>query len=163
MSALRNYKIEHKVTLTIEECIVCGICFAIPEEFRANLVRRGGYFHCPVGHSQGWDQGEEARAQSNLKRKLEEAQKQLDAKQLELQAERKRKEWAEQDAKQKSDKLAVLQKRTHAGTCPCCQRTFKQLAAHMKNKHPEVAPKATTNAVNTKINRRKKADFEFAP
>lgn len=24
-------------------------------------------------------------------------------------------------------------------TCPCCKRTFKQLAAHMKNKHPEFA------------------------
>jgi hypothetical protein len=24
-----------------------------------------------------------------------------------------------------------------AGVCPCCKRTVKQLAAHMKEKHPE--------------------------
>lgn len=33
--------------------------------------------------------------------------------------------------------------RVSAGTCPCCNRSFKQLAAHMKNKHPDYVDKAT--------------------
>ena len=28
-------------------------------------------------------------------------------------------------------------KRSIAGTCPCCHRTFRQMALHMRNKHPE--------------------------
>lgn len=31
---------------------------------------------------------------------------------------------------------ARLKKRIKHGVCPCCRRTFKQLAAHMKTKHP---------------------------
>lgn len=29
-----------------------------------------------------------------------------------------------------------LKNRAKAGVCPCCNRTFKQLAAHMKTQHP---------------------------
>ena len=28
-------------------------------------------------------------------------------------------------------------KRALMGTCPCCHRTFRQMALHMRNKHPE--------------------------
>jgi len=154
--ALANFTIQQKVTLVTEECITCGICFAIPEEFRANKVRLGGFFCCPVGHSQGWAEGEEERKRKDLQRRL-------DAKERELESERKRKEWAEQDAKNKGEQLTKLQKRTHAGVCPCCNRTFKQLAAHMKNKHPEVAPKGKGSTLDEKINRRKKTDLVFTP
>ena len=37
---------------------------------------------------------------------------------------------------QKAAKTKLI-KRIKNGICPCCNRTFKQLAAHMKNKHPE--------------------------
>ena len=30
-----------------------------------------------------------------------------------------------------------LKKRAIAGVCPCCNRTFQQLAAHMAHKHPD--------------------------
>lgn len=30
-----------------------------------------------------------------------------------------------------------LKNRIKNGVCPCCNRTFKQLARHMENKHPE--------------------------
>lgn len=35
------------------------------------------------------------------------------------------------------DGSARVRKRTVAGTCPCCKRTFRQMALHMRNKHPE--------------------------
>lgn len=28
-------------------------------------------------------------------------------------------------------------KRSAAGTCPCCKRTFRQMALHMRKQHPE--------------------------
>ena len=30
-----------------------------------------------------------------------------------------------------------LKNRVASGVCPCCNRTFKQLAAHMSRQHPE--------------------------
>jgi chemotaxis response regulator CheB len=33
--------------------------------------------------------------------------------------------------------LTKTKKRVANGVCPCCNRTFKQLARHMKAKHPE--------------------------
>lgn len=34
-------------------------------------------------------------------------------------------------------------KRVGNGVCPCCNRTFQQLARHMEAKHPEYADSAT--------------------
>jgi hypothetical protein len=42
------------------------------------------------------------------------------------------------NAQKKSEaELRRIQKRTAAGVCPCCNRTFQQLARHMKTRHPE--------------------------
>ena len=38
----------------------------------------------------------------------------------------------------KGKQLTRLQKRIHAGVCPCCNRTFTNVARHMKTKHPNV-------------------------
>lgn len=69
----------------------------------------------------------------------------------ELAAEKKRKEWAEQDARNARELAAKearskerLKKRIKNGVCPCCHRTVKQLAAHMKSKHPEYACSPTS-------------------
>lgn len=37
---------------------------------------------------------------------------------------------------QKGAKTRIIN-RVKNGVCPCCNRTFKQLAKHMENKHPE--------------------------
>lgn len=34
-------------------------------------------------------------------------------------------------------KKEQLETRAANGVCPCCHRTFKQLARHMKTKHPD--------------------------
>lgn len=48
--------------------------------------------------------------------------------------------------------VTKLKKRASAGTCPCCNRTFKQLAAHMADKHPQFAcePADDSNVVPLK-------------
>jgi uncharacterized protein (DUF3084 family) len=33
-----------------------------------------------------------------------------------------------------------LRKRVAAGICPCCHRSVRQLAQHMKTKHPDFGP-----------------------
>jgi hypothetical protein len=44
-------------------------------------------------------------------------------------------------------------RKAKAGVCPCCNRTFKQLADHMKVKHPDFhQPLQKVSKLNQKIN-----------
>jgi hypothetical protein len=43
-----------------------------------------------------------------------------------------------------------LKKRASAGTCPCCSRTFANMAEHMKQKHPELLAEGGTKVVPLK-------------
>ncbi len=47
---------------------------------------------------------------------------------------------AEREQRSKSairGQLTRVKRRVAHGVCPCCKRTFKQLSAHMKTKHPD--------------------------
>lgn len=58
-------------------------------------------------------------------------------------AEESRDSWrksSETNARRLSAQRGVttrIKNRVKHGVCPCCQRTFRQLAAHMKSKHPD--------------------------
>ena len=116
--------------LEVVQCGTCGIVHAIPRVRHQTAQREGGYWHCPNGHERGYRKGTEATD--------------LDRVRAELEAERERKTAAlarANDAERERDQaLTVLRRerrRTAAGTCPCCKRTFSQLARHMADKHPD--------------------------
>ena len=112
------------------QCTSCGVFHAIPTAMYDHKLDYGGYWYCPNGHRIGYGEG-------NLSKQL--------------QKEKTRRQWAEDNAARsrkqadQSERRRIAQKaartrlknRVSAGVCPCCNRTFKQLAAHMKNKHPE--------------------------
>lgn len=112
-----------------ETCCNCGVEFASPVLIQR--LKDGKSFWCPNGHSQHYTKTTE--------QKLRE----------ELEVEKRRRLQAESDAEwQRSvarsaqvattkakNKLARSEKRIAAGVCIHCNRTFKQLAAHMKCKH----------------------------
>lgn len=113
-------------------CCKCSMPFAVPASIRSGWVEQGDNFYCPSGHSQHYTESDVQK----LKK--------------ELAQEKKYKEWALQAANQNRDRADTAEKsrnaykgiankiktRIKSGVCPCCNRTFKQLAAHMKNKHP---------------------------
>lgn len=114
------------LTLTEATCAHCGTHFAIDaflqRQFRENAIT----FYCPNGHKLWYEIS-----------KADELKK-------ENQNLRNRVAWAETEAEQaKKEKTALkgqltkTRKRIANGVCPCCHRTFKQLAAHMDNKHPD--------------------------
>jgi hypothetical protein len=113
-------------TLEVHTCCVCGVRFAVPERIIQNRRQHAGNFYCPNGHCIGWNKSE-----------ADKLREQLDAKNRELTAEksaslalRMKCEAVEREAKRRA-------KRIHAGVCPCCNRTFSNLARHMKTKHPD--------------------------
>jgi hypothetical protein len=49
--------------------------------------------------------------------------------------------------------VTKLKKRTSAGTCPCCTRTFANMAEHMKKQHPDFVAEGGANVVRLKAAR----------
>ena len=115
-------------------CCNCKIAFAVPADIRRRWLDDGSYFYCPNGHSQHYSENSVAKLEKQLA------------------SERKRREWAQQEAArqreqaEESERRRIAQKaattrlrnRAKSGLCPCCNRHFNQLEAHMKNKHPEI-------------------------
>lgn len=117
---------------SVEHCCNCGMQFAMLRNYQDRRLEDGKQFFCPAGHPQHYTETEIVK----LKKQVEQ--------------ERKLKEWAQEDAKRARDSrghaerrviamkgiITKTKKRVGHGVCPCCNRTFKQLAAHMKAKHP---------------------------
>lgn len=110
------------------ECISCGVVYTCPERVIEHQRKVGGYHTCPNGHSQGWtkDESEEARTRRERDRLKQENAR------LEQEAREAFDRAIKAEAREKK-----LRKRASAGTCPCCNRTFSNMAVHMKKLHPE--------------------------
>lgn len=134
MSAIKKH--EFTVELTTINCGECGGTYAINERYRQQKATEGGYWNCPYCRC-GWGYGESENAR--LKKELDQ--------------ERKRKEWAQQEARNANQKaeherrvglgykgaLVKTKKRIGKGTCPCCKRHFSNVERHMATQHPEYA------------------------
>jgi hypothetical protein len=117
------------------ECITCGVRHAMPAVLIERDRAKGGYRYCPNGHQQGWST--EASEGTMIRRERDRLKQ--EAARLE---EENRQAWAAAASlRERTDKAEKatkrLKKRTSAGTCPCCNRTFGNMAEHMKHQHPE--------------------------
>jgi hypothetical protein len=110
--------------LIVEVCW-CGIHHGVPSELvemQRRQFRDGEkqtVIYCPLGHA--WSNAGEGQA-VRLQRELEETKTQLVATRDQLQA-------AEREA-------ARAKKRAARGICPCCKRSFVNVARHVAGQHP---------------------------
>lgn len=125
-----NYALPRQFAFYVMECVSCGVTFGVPEEFDLGRRINRERFFCPNGHGQSYSESEADR----LRRKLEAAKRDV--------------EWQKSRVASMDKQLIAqrgvvtkLKKRIGAGVCPCCHRTFKQLAAHMAGQHPDYAEK----------------------
>ena len=114
-------------------CGKCGGIYAIAERYRAYKQENGGYWNCPYCQCL-WGFG--ASELSMVRDQLRTAEHQVEQ-------ERKRTEWAQQDARITERRrralkghLTKVKKRISHGICPCCNRSFENLRRHMKVRHP---------------------------
>jgi len=135
-NAREGKKFNTDTTLVCAECPTCHILFAIPESLERSARRypgdskNGWKLCCPLGHV-WWYVGETPeqklqRARDSLARE----RARHDQTRAELTGQRA----AKTRFRNERDRLKA---RAAAGVCPCCNRTFKQLARHMAAKHPE--------------------------
>lgn len=109
-----NPQVELAVTLTEMVCGECSGVYAITERYRAQKYEKSGFWHCPYCQcSWGYEKGELAREKERHQATL--------ARLNEAAIER--------------DKALRQLQRVKRGVCPQCNRTFANLAAHMKCKH----------------------------
>lgn len=127
-------------TLTVINCGECGGIYALNERYRRKKQEVGESWTCPYCKC-GWGYSNSSENE-RLKRELQQEQERTlrerqrhDQTKAELR-ETERRRRAEKGAKTK------LKKRVAHGVCPCCNRTFKQLAAHMSAMHPEYVQEA---------------------
>lgn len=134
------HKISVEVTLTEMNCGECGGTYAINERYRRQKYEKGNSgWNCPYCKTTWgyFDDSENDRLKKE-KNKLERR----------LTLEQNRRESAEAETKKANNKLRAekaaktkLKNRIKHGVCPCCTRTFKNLARHMKGQHPEYVEK----------------------
>jgi hypothetical protein len=120
-------------------CYKCRVEFCITDDLYLARRRDRESFWCPNGHEQHFTgPSKEALRIQELEREVTLARQSRD-RAIETR------QWAETRAKganiaagkAKAAKRRLEQRVSH-GVCPCCHRAFKQLAAHMKTKHPEM-------------------------
>lgn len=138
---IETYTMQHAFDLYISDCAHCGVPFGIPKAMERRRRQDGRSFYCPNGHSLFFSTNE--TEEEKLKKKLL-------RKQREAEVQRQRAVRAEQDAAAKREQMeAALEevertrKRTAGGVCPCCNRSFEELANHIRSKHPDYVDMVT--------------------
>jgi hypothetical protein len=111
----------------------------MPSKMRDSREEVGGSWFCINGHSLSYGETESKR----LRRQLEQEQAETRLQRENFFAEQRRHENTKKAAKQAG-------KRSAAGVCPCCQRTFQQLSRHMQTKHKDFVKKHDIPAVEKK-------------
>lgn len=119
-------------------CYKCKEPFGIERSTRQVLLRSHANFYCPHGHAQHYLEGESE--ETKLRRERDRLKQQMAYKEDQLREARERADREKRRANGYKGHATRMTKRAKAGVCPCCNRTFKQLAAHMANKHPEFTP-----------------------
>jgi hypothetical protein len=118
----------------------CGITFAVPNWWNQGKRETRKTFYCPNGHPQsftGASDIEKARRERDIARQ---------------QVARAEQEAAEALARAQKAELAEkkLKKCASAGTCPCCSRTFSNMATHMKRQHPTFVEEGGAKVISIK-------------
>ena len=116
-------------TLESHRCGGCGIWFAMPDWYVEERKRDRKGFNCPNGCSRIFTgQTREQKLKSEVARLKDR-----------VVEERQRKQDAKRSLSATKGVVTRMKNRAAAGLCPCCNRTFQNLARHMKNQHPEYA------------------------
>lgn len=112
----------------------CGIVFALTVDHDDTLRRTRESFFCPKGHSQSYMGESHADKIARLERER-------DAwRERKYQADREgeaRTFAVERRRRATAGHLTRIKRRVAAGVCPCCNRSFSNLARHVAGQHPE--------------------------
>lgn len=127
-----------EIELSTINCGQCGGTYAINERFRKQCQEHSRSWHCPYCDCSWGYRGPTAAERERAKRL--ELERRLRCE--EANHERTREELDHTEHRRRAEKAAKtrIKRRVGAGLCPCCNRSFRNLAEHMKTKHPSEVP-----------------------
>ena len=92
-------------------------------------------FYCAYGHPQIFAKGETEL--DKMRRERDRLYQQVAQRDDEIKVQGKLIENLKEQRKTLEGQAVKARTRAKAGVCPCCNRTFRQMALHMRNKHPD--------------------------
>lgn len=119
-------------TFHLVSCFSCGVRFGITTELHRRVVTKAiGSVFCPAcGKETCWRESEDQM-------RIKELQRRLEWEAGECARQKAARDIAEKSLHATQGVVTRMKRRVGAGTCPCCQRTFRQLSKHMAQKHPD--------------------------
>jgi hypothetical protein len=122
--------------MILYRCWSCDVMYAVTKEFDRRRREDKQRFYCPNGHGAAYKESEADR----LRRERDILQQQIARAEDERSAAWRAEAEAITARKKVERELKRTMTRAGAGVCPCCNRTFQQLARHMQSRHPEIVP-----------------------
>lgn len=127
-------RVQTAVTLEAHLCGNCGAPFAMPADILRRRREDGQTFWCPsCGSPRVFVETEVQR----LKREKELTEQALERAKVRERYERQKREAAERSRNAYKGQATKAKRRTAAGLCPCCDRNFQNVSAHIEKQHPE--------------------------
>jgi hypothetical protein len=122
-------------TINAWTCGACGLKQYMSDQQENMLRSTGRTFYCLNGHPRAYTKNESR--EDVLRRQLQRAEQNAAYLEERRIAAEERAHAAEKRAQGHKGYAAKLAKRAKAGVCPCCSRTFSNMAEHMKTQHPD--------------------------
>lgn len=107
-------------------CSTCGIAYGLPDGYAKARREDGKTWRCPNGCAQVY-----------RKTDADTLREQLDAARSLASREADRRRLAESQRAAARGHVTRLRKRIGNGVCPCCNRSFSDLAQHIAGQHPD--------------------------
>lgn len=130
----RTYNQTITENLIAVSCFNCGVQFGLAESYyNRALAHHDKWWYCPNGHAQhfiGKTEAQKLREQLERQKRYTESARALET------ATRDQLQATERSRRAIRGALTKTKRRIANGVCPCCHRTFKQLAEHMEKQHP---------------------------
>ena len=123
-----SYTLTGTHTVYMQDCVSCGIAFGVPDEFDDRRRDDGKTFYCPNGHTLSYG--------NTLAKQLKAEREKTARLTARIDQERAERESAQRRAAAARGQVTKIKRRVGRGVCPCCNRSFADLAAHMQTKHP---------------------------
>lgn len=113
------------------ECCKCGMLFSVSDNWDRHKRTTKDTFYCPNGDPQSYS----VSSLDKMRQERDRFKQQVAQRDDEVRAANRRAETERRTAIAYKGQATKLRKRAKGGACPCCNRTFENLARHMKSKH----------------------------
>ena len=130
--------------INLGACNRCKCDLWIPDDLHAAALHsrgpKGIHFYCAYGHSQHFVEGESE--EQKLRRERDRLAQKIAEKDDEIARQRTLREQTERSLRATRGIVTRIKNRVGHGVCPCCNRTFGNLARHIATKHPTFTAEA---------------------